>query len=619
MVSIPDNALDRSLLPGVLTKHTRIGEVIARFVAQAQPFIYYAIVALDDGQYDTLTLQDILAIGDEYGARRDTMALMDVRVRRAGVLRPLLLAAPPLIQSRLGLGLARRRASDSPRQRMVCIGDDGQARGVLNLGHLLSPAQHVPLTAGVPSRFLQVRANSCVRPGVEMLVETRIALLSGYKSVMLDAFDVPPGGAEVMLSVYGSDFEVLGALLQTVHVPPDRDAPWVPFKLRPLGEGRCLVKVIAYRQQAYLGELDIEIDVGPPTSADRLLESMVPIGMESPEPGDALLEVRYNHRSGEARITLMVPPDRESGVVSFGRGLEHDTESLVASFNAQARGTGYDPTTAQSYLRGLGKRLYQVLPEPVHALLWRRHEDIKRLVIVAEGDTLPWEACYLHRETDGINVGFFAERFMVVRGMPVGRPARQLNRRSAAIVIPSGSPADAEAEATAVDEAIGPFSRVTRLRELLALFEQAEVGLLHFACHNTFRFDTPELSSITMEDGPFIPALVADHAGRLTAAAPLVVMNACRSDGQAVSYTGLGGWATDFMRAGAGAFIGSFWEIRSSSAKVFAANFYNHLKAGMTLGEAVGQARRAIQDEHPNDDPTWLAYSFYGDSNARLT
>jgi len=94
-------------------------------------------------------------------------------------------------------------------------------------------------------------------------------------------------------------------------------------------------------------------------------------------------------------------------------------------------------------------------------------------------------------------------------------------------------------------------------------------------------------------------------------------MNACRSDGIAANYTWLAGWAKSFLTAGAGAFIGSLWEVRDSSASLFAEEFYRVLVSGAPLGDAMKQARTAIQNEP--GDPTWLAYTLYGNPAAILS
>ena len=77
------------------------------------------------------------------------------------------------------------------------------------------------------------------------------------------------------------------------------------------------------------------------------------------------------------------------------------------------------------------------------------------------------------------------------------------------------------------------------------------------------------------------------------------------------------GWARQFMGAGAGAFIGSLWAVRSSSAKTFADAFYHELVTkGAPLGVASLHARKAIATD--SGDPTWLAYTVYGNPSATI-
>ena len=76
-------------------------------------------------------------------------------------------------------------------------------------------------------------------------------------------------------------------------------------------------------------------------------------------------------------------------------------------------------------------------------------------------------------------------------------------------------------------------------------------------------------------------------------------------------------WAQAFVKAGAGAFIGSLWAVRSSSARTFAETFYTQfVDEAQPLGLATLAARRAITDD--DGDPTWLAYTVYGNPAAKV-
>jgi CHAT domain-containing protein len=105
-----------------------------------------------------------------------------------------------------------------------------------------------------------------------------------------------------------------------------------------------------------------------------------------------------------------------------------------------------------------------------------------------------------------------------------------------------------------------------------------------------------------------------DEALRLSA--PTIFMNACRSAGLNATYNRLDSWAGKFLEAGAGAFIGSLWAVSDGAAREFAQEFYSRLRAGSSLGEAVKLARQVAARRA--DDPTWLAYSVYGDPRATI-
>ena len=85
-----------------------------------------------------------------------------------------------------------------------------------------------------------------------------------------------------------------------------------------------------------------------------------------------------------------------------------------------------------------------------------------------------------------------------------------------------------------------------------------------------------------------------------------------------MSLTDIGGWASAFLRAGAGAFVGAYWSISDKSSFDFAQELYTHLLTGMPIGEAVQQTRKAINkkpdgDKEPVKDPTRLAYTVFAD------
>jgi CHAT domain-containing protein len=181
-----------------------------------------------------------------------------------------------------------------------------------------------------------------------------------------------------------------------------------------------------------------------------------------------------------------------------------------------------------------------------------------------------------------------------------------------------GSLAAAPAEIGAVAELLGgrglAARRIADLPGLLQTFQRGDLGLLHFSCHNAFSRAAPNASRILLDKQPFEPVFLEAYTGRFSS--PLVFLNACRTDGQSPLYTTFEGWASSFLRAGAGAFIGSMWEVVDSSASTYAQEFYRAVLGGETLGQAARKGRDAIRDVP--GDPTWLAYTLYGDPAATV-
>jgi CHAT domain-containing protein len=168
-----------------------------------------------------------------------------------------------------------------------------------------------------------------------------------------------------------------------------------------------------------------------------------------------------------------------------------------------------------------------------------------------------------------------------------------------------------------LDPAQAPGSVISELTPLQELIRHGKFGLLHFACHN--RFEPDRNASIRLGNVQCTPRLMTTAVidRTLAQSAPTIFINACRSAGLAPTYNRLDGWASKFLEAGAGAFIGSLWAVSDGTAREFAQDLYGQLKTGSPLGIALMHARG--QAATHADDPTWLAYTVYGDPRAKVT
>lgn len=470
----------------------------------------------------------------------------------------------------------------------------------------------------VPVRALVGECPESVRVGTPFNLQVWIALGAG-RGVPLVPFDVPTEGREVLLIVKAPELRILSDSYQVVHVPRDGASDRGEFSLQADAPGRCTISVIALLDGTHLGTLTIDTDiesaaqVGPPRRVRGEL-SMAPV------PGGASLYVRYEPQQRMYRFHLITDDYPDEVVHPLDFNPEDSVSELIRVLNdlAQER-RHFDDADARYFLVNKGAELWKnLLPDRLRQQFWDHRADISQLTIIGDKDIVPWEVLY--PKDVGRDYGFLLEQFPVTRAIFERTRVRRLRLRPARFVLPPRSPSRASDEIETLRQMLGetsPEAVVTEYGKLLRLLRADDFGVLHFACHNTF--DSTAGSGIKFDKVLFTPdvmTLIADEEA-LADSAPLVFINACRAAGLALSYNKLEGWATKFMKAGAAAFIGSLWEVTDETSTQFAAEIYRHLGSGSPLGKAAMAARKVVSENQ--SDPTWLAYTVYGDPRATVT
>jgi hypothetical protein len=476
---------------------------------------------------------------------------------------------------------------------------------------------------GGEPRFLEAELVEQASPGREVPLHVRVTRATGGPGVALGGFPIPAAGARLLITVHAPGLLALGDLQQVLTVPPGQDSHWLQFGLRTMTPGLHTVTVRAFHKGSFLGELRAQISVQPDTPARDGLPRTAPLTSLAFDPGEVTLQVL---KGADGAYSFQLLSETTYAPESFrllagdshgARERIYDELRRTAAAAGQA-GDG-DQGRARRRLINLGVQLWATaVPDAVREQFWEVVGHVTALTVLGEHDVVPWELLYPldgRREGDG----FLAEWLPVVRRVFGQDRVRELSLSSAAFVVPPGSPPEAEREVVALRARLGDSvtdgGTLTHRAAVSDLIEAGLHGLLHFACHNSF---TSAGSHVTMADGPFDPIdlAYATHSGALRTTHPLVFFNACRSAGQIDWFSTSLGWAPQFLQAGAGAFIGTLWPVRSDSALLFAETFYEHLVAGgQSLGQASLNARRAIRDH--GGDPTWLAYAVYGSPAAR--
>lgn len=140
--------------------------------------------------------------------------------------------------------------------------------------------------------------------------------------------------------------------------------------------------------------------------------------------------------------------------------------------------------------------------------------------------------------------------------------------------------------------------------------EQPPRQILHLAAHGQHRLDHPDLSFIDLADGKlFIDDLIQQDLGY-----ELVVLSACET-GRAAIQPGeeLIGFGRSVLLAGAGALVGSLWQVEDEATAALMELFYEALQKGFSKAAALQIAQQQLLVQQPDLHPAfWGAFQLVG-------
>jgi hypothetical protein len=466
-------------------------------------------------------------------------------------------------------------------------------------------------------RYLKGQCPETVRVGEPFSFLASIVLTGSHSAVALKRFDVPATGVEILLVAHAPGMQLVDPQRRVVHVPAAGDSEPVMFELRADAPGPRPVSITAWLGGNYLGELIVEVTAERFGARGLSRDVLAEITMERTD-GAVSLVVRYDPVQQLYRFEFRDDdnPDEVTSHLAYDPGPQ--VEHLVTELDDLAKDrSGYSPAETREYLVNMGAGLWrELVPAELREQFWQRQHRIKQLTILSDKDVIPWELLY--PKDPGHDAGFLVQQFPVTRAVFGHRPSRRLDLRPARFVLPEHSPRQAQDEIKMLRLLLSEDRRpvISELTPLLDTINKGDFGLLHFACHNNY--EPLAGSSIMLDDRQFTPTLlntaVIDQV--LSRSAPVIFINACRSAGAVPRYNYLDSWATKFLKAGASAFIGSLWAVSDDTAPRFAQELYLQLARGASLGEAVMQTRKKALSQADVGDPTWLAYTVYGDPRA---
>jgi formylglycine-generating enzyme required for sulfatase activity len=347
----------------------------------------------------------------------------------------------------------------------------------------------------------------------------------------------------------------------------------------------------------------------------------------------------------------IIPPDLTLIVTEERHGNGERYFRYIADARRQDLGLSYEPFESQSFrgdpqqkvedlfksiahkpsgrpakwLANRGASLFaELLPPELRRKLWEIQGSVKTVQIVSNEVWVPWELMTLQNPSARPkDYRFLVEAFSVTRWLPKTSRIMSLPLQQIAVVAPtkSGLP-KAQEELQRILSLAGRNRAVQEIQPTYGAVEHAlgsgQYDGFHFAGHGVASSASSYDWSLHLDDDQLTPPDLNGEAGGLGSRQPLVFLNACHSGRGAASLTGLGGLASAFVGAGAGAFLGTLWEIRDRQALRFAEEFYGQMLSGEELGEAVRKARLAVRDEFPHDTG-WLAYTAFAHPLARCS
>lgn len=446
-----------------------------------------------------------------------------------------------------------------------------------------------------------------------------------------------PAGSQIDVVVQpqqGFALEGPGEARLTVTDDPEPLPHRFPLRATEAGPGR--IRVLAFHEGSPLGALALAPTVTAADAQDAPAERR---SHESPiemprvvQPPDLQMLILEGRSGGNPAFTIrLTAADPGLGLYLKPFGpveLRMDPldyfEDFFQGIEDLPLRTAEERQIAEVRLASKGLSLFNALfPDDLKVLLWELRERITTIEIESEEPWIPWELCRLEgKENDEVQEGpFLCQGYAITRWIPgIGRrPSLSLNRLG--LVVPADSnlpfaPAEREYMLSLAGDGrqVEPVS--ASFLKVRAALASGNYDGWHFSGHGLFSDEDPNRSGIQLEGGiPFTPDELSGEVKNLGRARPLVFLNACQIGRSALSLTDVGGFAPQFLRAGAAAFIGSYWSIFDQPALEFARNFYDRLLSGDPISQAAKTAREMIR---PLGDPTWLAYTVYADPTATV-
>lgn len=478
---------------------------------------------------------------------------------------------------------------------------------------------------------LEVEFPDTVRLGDEAQLLVKLSLGPGGPDsapIMATAGEV----LEIMVSPT-SGFTLVDKPVKKMTVVFDGETLPVKFVLLADLEGKGAAKVYAFRQGECVASLTVSASIvtteldgggGAPTTVKLPATAKVIADLD-------LMVLRESFRGGHA-LRYRLTSDGNRSASDFG---PHPLDDKPSKYVHDAFGEiekmtadhGRFGNAERLRLERIGADLYESLvPHDLQTVLWESNR-VRSFLVQTEEPWIPWELCRMTVSRDGRTEsrGFLCELFDMSRWLPGVEPKPTLRATRVGVIAPLDSGLPNRKAEVAMLEALAKSGPV--VEPVKATYESTIIALgshrfdvLHFVGHGENVDPENATRSQFRLSGRWrlTPSDISGETRNLGLSTPIVFMNACQVAQGSMALSGVGGWGPALMRAGAGAFVGTHWNVRDDLAHLFATKFYDRLVGGASVAGAVREARQALL-ARTDGDATWLAYTVHASPGASCT
>ncbi|MFC3322963.1 caspase family protein [Mesorhizobium cantuariense] len=357
--------------------------------------------------------------------------------------------------------------------------------------------------------------------------------------------------------------------------------------------------------------------------------------------GPGQIIIHSPHLAGPVTDTFSTPPQMAAWLDSqYLRLLQLGLSLRGAVSLQQPAAASSDPDAQKRFVtlaaEGFGDALYRdYVPEAFKDVFWslRDKGELHSIQITSNSPTLPWELIR-PQSADGATLdGFLGMSYRLARWAPrstsshVDNPLDRMAFTGVAAVAPSYVDKRSLPFQEVEIEALSKLTGYRRFDGDFVSFEklvgEVSTGFIHFSGHGAVNQPSSgrPVFAIDLVDQSLDPdtwrALVAAAHGKGN---PFYFFNACDTGKSQMLGGFVQGWGPAVLAGGASGFIGGMWPLTDRAAAAFSSDFYGgisvRLKDGpVYLAEMLQVVRKRFYE---TGDPTYLAYTFYGNANLQV-